>query len=81
MGLGDLTKDMAFRLNFAGFETNRGTVMLLPLELNGGIAAIDLNFDIRRVRPGTTIMFEVQAAGVGCRWATTTTIRWCGIRR
>jgi len=60
--VGDLTKDMAFRLNFAKFRSNRCTVQLLSLELNGGIAAIDLNFDSTRP-PGTTIMFEVQHNG------------------
>ena len=41
----------------------RCTVQLLPLELNGGICAIDLNFDSTRP-PGTTINFEVQHEGV-----------------
>lgn len=60
---GDLTKDMAFRLNFAEFESTRCTVQLFGLELNGGIAAIDLNFDSTRP-PGTTISFEIQHNGV-----------------
>lgn len=59
---GDLTKDMSLRLNFAKFRTNRCTAQLLSLELNGGIAAIDLNFDSTRP-PGTTIQFEVQHQG------------------
>ena len=59
---GDLTKDMAFRLNFAKFRTNRVTTQLMSLELNGGIAAIDLNFDSTRP-PGTTIQWEVQVNG------------------
>ena len=60
--IGDLTKDMAFRLNFAKFRSNRCTVQLLGLELNGGIGAIDLNYDSTRP-PGTTISFEVQHQG------------------
>jgi hypothetical protein len=60
--VGDLTKDLAFRLNFAKFRANRCTVQLLSLELGGGISAVDLNFDSIRP-PGTTIMFEIQIAG------------------
>jgi len=59
---GDLTTDMSFRLNFAKFRTNRCTVQLIPLELVGGIATIDLNYDSTRP-PGTTISFEVQPQG------------------
>jgi hypothetical protein len=61
-GLGDLTKDLAFRLYFAKFKATTCTVQLASLELNGGIAAIDLNYDSTRP-PGTTINFEVQVAG------------------
>ena len=60
---GDLVKDFAMRLNFAKFDTNRCTVQLLSLELNGGIAIVDLNFDSTRP-PGTTISFEIQHNGV-----------------
>jgi len=60
--VGDLAKDMAFRLNFAKFRSNRCTAQLLSLELNGGIACMDLNFDSTRP-PGTTILFEVQVNG------------------
>lgn len=60
--VGDLNKDMAFRANFAKFRTNRCTVQLIPLELSGGIASIDLNFDSTRP-PGTTISFEIQHQG------------------
>jgi hypothetical protein len=59
---GDLQKDIAMRLNFARFTNTRCTVQLLSLELNGGIAAVDLNFDSVRP-PGTTISFEVQHLG------------------
>ena len=60
--IGDLQKDMSFRLNFAKFRSNRCTAQLIPLELSGGIASIDLNFDSTRP-PGTTITFEVQVNG------------------
>ena len=60
--IGDLTKDMAFRANFAKFRSNRVTVQLLPLELSGGIGAIDLNYDSTRP-PNTSITFEVQYQG------------------
>jgi hypothetical protein len=60
--VGDLTKDMAFRLNFAKFRSNRCVVQLLSLELSDGMAAIDLNFDSTRP-PGTTVSFEVQVNG------------------
>ena len=56
--VGDLTKDLSFRLNFAKFRSNRVTVQLLSLELSNGIAAVDLNFDSIRP-PGTTVAFEV----------------------
>ena len=60
--VGDLTKDLAFRLQFASFRNNLVTVQLASLELNGGIAAIDLNYDSTRP-PGTTISYEVQVNG------------------
>jgi len=60
--IGDLTKDLAFRLYFAKFRTTHCTAQLLSLELNGGISQIDLNFDSTRP-PGTTINFEVQVNG------------------
>ena len=60
--VGDLAKDMTFRLNFAKFRSNRVTAQLASLELNGGIAAMDLNYDSTRP-PGTTIQFEVQVNG------------------
>ena len=61
--VGDLTKDMAFRLYFAKFRTTQCTTQLAGLELNGGISAIDLNFDSTKP-PGTSIHFEVQIDGV-----------------
>ena len=56
--VGDLTKDMAFRLQFAKFRSNRVTVQLLSLELQNGIVAVDLNFDCTKP-PGTAITFEI----------------------
>ena len=60
--VGDLTKDLSFRLYFAKFRATTCTTQLLSLELNGGISCIDLNFDSTRP-PGTTINFEVQVSG------------------
>jgi hypothetical protein len=59
---GDLTKDISMRLNFAKFEATRAEVQLMSLELNGGIATVDLNYDSTRP-PGTTVSFEVQTMG------------------
>jgi hypothetical protein len=61
--MGDLQRDIAFRMYFAKFAATRVAVQLISLELSGGIAAIDLNFDSVRP-PGTSITFEVQVAGV-----------------
>jgi len=60
--VGDLTKDLSFRLYFAKFRATMCTTQLTSLELNGGITAIDLNFDSTRP-PGTQINFEVQIGG------------------
>ena len=60
--IGDLQKDMSFRLNFAKFRNNQCTAQLISLELSGGIASMDLNFDSVRP-PGTSITFEVQVNG------------------
>jgi hypothetical protein len=60
--VGDLTKDLAFRLYFAKFRSTQCTAQLLSLELNGGIAAIDINYDSTRP-PGTSINYEVQVGG------------------
>jgi hypothetical protein len=60
--MGDMTKDFAFRLQFARFRSNRVYAQLAPLELGGGIAEIDLNYDSTRP-PGTTITYEVQVNG------------------
>lgn len=61
--MGDLQRDITFRLNFAQFDNTRIAVQLLSLELNGGIGAIDLNYDSVKP-PGTNIDFEIQFNGV-----------------
>jgi hypothetical protein len=60
--MGDLQKDMTFRLNFAQFINTRVAVQLISLELQNGIAAIDLNYDSLRP-PGTSVEFEIQHQG------------------
>jgi hypothetical protein len=60
---GDLTKDIAYTLYYASFNSPRVEVQLNPLQLSGGIANIDLNFD-SLCPEGTEIAFEVQVAGV-----------------
>jgi hypothetical protein len=57
--LGDLTNDLAFGLNFAKFDNPRVELQLNPLQLAGGIAAIDLQAPMTRP-PGTDIVFRVQ---------------------
>jgi hypothetical protein len=61
--MGDMTKDFAFRLQFAQFRANRCYAQLASLELGGGIAEIDLNYDSTRP-PGTTNSYEIQVNGV-----------------
>jgi len=61
--MGDLQKDLTFRLNFAKFAATRVAVPLLGVELTGGIAGIDINYDSIKP-PGSGITFEVQVAGV-----------------
>lgn len=60
---GDLTRDLSFQLNFATFEATRIAVQLTPLELENGIAAIDINVDSTRPAACQTT-FEVQVNGV-----------------
>lgn len=61
--MGDLNRDLTFRLNFAQFEATRVAVQLMPLELTNGIAAVDINVD--SVRPAVcSTTFEVQIGGV-----------------
>lgn len=60
---GDLTKDIAYTLYYASFNSPRIEVQLNALQLNGGIASIDLNFD-SLTPDGTEIAFEIQVNGV-----------------
>jgi hypothetical protein len=61
--MGDPTHDLAFQLHFARFRQTRLEVQLLPLQLDGGIAAIDINVD--SVRPGACqIEYQLQINGV-----------------
>lgn len=57
--VGDLTKDMCFGLNFAEFLSPYVEVQLNPLQLGGGIAAIDLQMP-SAVPDGTQLVFSVQ---------------------
>lgn len=61
-GFGDMSRDVAFELIFAEFENARAEVQLAPVELAGGIAAIDINVD-SQVPEGTALTFEVQIGG------------------
>lgn len=61
--MGDLTRDLAFRANFAEFESPRVEVQMQPLELANGIAAIDLLMEA--ITPtGCEIHHEVQINSV-----------------
>lgn len=62
-GVGDMSRDLAFELVFAEFSGNRTYVTLNPLELDGGIAGIDINTDGQEPE-GTNITFEVLLNGV-----------------
>jgi hypothetical protein len=66
--MGDVTRDITFRLNFAQFDVPRIAVQLTSLELQNGIAAIDLNVDSIRP-PACSTQFEVQVAGVWTAFA------------
>ncbi len=60
--MGDILRDITFRLNFAEFDVPRVAIQLQPLELQNGIAAIDLNVDsIRPAACSTT--FELMVNG------------------
>jgi len=60
---GDGTKDLCFTLYAAKFAQSRATIQLETLQLDGGMAAIDILTD--NVRPGSSdLTFEIQIAGV-----------------
>ncbi len=63
---GDLTKDIAYSLYYAAFKAPRAEIQLQPIQLAGGIADIDFNFDSCQPE-GTEIAYEVQISGV---WKT-----------
>lgn len=59
---GDITKDMMFGLRFAKFTNSRVAVDLQPLNLNGGIAGIDILAEM--VTPDACgLTFQVQLTG------------------
>lgn len=61
--MGDLVRDLAFRAKFAEFESPRVEVQMQPLELENGIAAIDLL--IEAITPtGCEIHHEIQINSV-----------------
>jgi hypothetical protein len=60
---GYLDKDLAFEIYFAKFARNTTRVMLQPLHLQGGIAAIKINSQCF-APVGTRLFFEFQKNGV-----------------
>jgi hypothetical protein len=63
---GDLTKDISMRLRYASFANPRVEVMMQPLQLENGIASIDINVDSAEPE-GFTIEHQIQQSGV---WTT-----------
>jgi hypothetical protein len=61
--MGDVERDIPFQLNFAEFDVPRVAVQLGPLELQNGIAAVDINVDSIRP-PACNTSFEVQINGL-----------------
>jgi hypothetical protein len=62
---GDLLSDLAIGMVFAKFRANRVEATLLPLQLENGIAAIDINADVALPQgTGFQLIFEVQIDGV-----------------
>jgi len=60
--IGDLTKDIMFRLYAAQFKTARTEVQLQPVSLSGGIT--DLEIQAGAVTPeGTELIYEVNVGG------------------
>jgi hypothetical protein len=60
---GDITKDICFEAQFCNFRANQTAVQLQALQLQNGIAAIDINADAI-VPEGCRLFYEVQVAGV-----------------
>lgn len=67
---GDLTKDVMFSLNFARFNNPRVVIDLKPLQLDGGMANIDINADMI-VSAACELVFEVQ---VNSNWIPLTSL-------
>ena len=65
--MGDVERDIPFQLNFAEFDVPRVAVQLQPLELQNGIAAMDINVDSIRP-PACNTSFEVRSTASGRRW-------------
>ena len=61
--MGDVERDIPFQLNFAEFDVPRVAVQLQPLELQNGIAAMDINVDSIRP-PACSTSFEVMVNGL-----------------
>ena len=59
---GDLVTDINLNIHFAKFKNNRSQVQLLPLQLGGGIAAIDINADAI-VPEGCQLYYQIQLQG------------------
>lgn len=68
---GDITKDMQFGLRFAKFAYSRVVVDLQPLNLNGGIAGVDIMAPMK-VPDACKLTFEVQVPGTG--WVSISSI-------
>lgn len=58
---GDVTKDIPFAMHVAQFESPRVEVQLQPLQLENGIASLEINTDVA-TPPGTERVWEVQLA-------------------
>lgn len=57
--VGDLSRDICFGLNFAQFASPYTELQLNPLQLGGGIAAIDMQMQ-SAVPPGTELVFSIK---------------------
>jgi hypothetical protein len=60
---GDLTRDLAMRINYARFDAPRAEVQIEPWELANGIANIDVLAECY-VPDGCELVWEIQIAGV-----------------
>jgi hypothetical protein len=60
---GDLTKDLAFRANFASFTSTICQVQLTPLQLQNGITDISLIYG-SKIPAGCELIWEIQKNGL-----------------